>query len=401
MVAGVADHGGEAGAALSEEGGTGEGAHRTDTAPSSNKEAQRGSLAEAGSEGADAAAESEHGSDGEREHEYGNEDGAPDNRRGPNWDSTEAVALMWAGVSQDASKHGTSLSAWQNGTLNAYLPKARELARLGKWDSPRTPEESFAMRCRTPGLVWKSLHNLRSQVAHDVTPIWTKVEKTKPAGWEKYDVINETRNRYYRFRKKNTIKSPYEKPPPGWTCPQWEVFMFHGAPGTNEPCLRLGSPPLGPSSRVAKKALKRAREADAGTEAPSELASEPTTAHPADAGGNEGANGGDDGTGNGNDAIPIPVAADIDGLGAAAAGPSAPTAEQGDALKIIALAASSISVSYSSHVDVLKRQADAASTAARAKERLAAVEVIKLQLQTFSPGTAEHTAALYKLKTLY
>jgi hypothetical protein len=178
-----------------------------------------------------------------------------------NWHADEHIALLWAAIAQSNFKQIQPLAELRKGTATRYLSKAKELVALRRWRCKRAPEDSFEARCKNPTTLWKMQGALRTAIVRDIVPLWTKLKKKQPSGWTKEQYVEETRVRYWREK----IKLPPDSedlPPASWTTNHWEVFMFLGAPGFDEPCLRAGLSPIGPGGKTCSRtaARKRARE---------------------------------------------------------------------------------------------------------------------------------------------
>eukprot|EP00873_Tetraselmis_striata_P017115 jgi/Tetstr1/437379/TSEL_026063.t1 len=316
--------------------------------------------------------------EGEGDEENVDADGSGTGKgRGPNYDASETLALLWAAIAQSEWKQIQTLGRLQKGTARRYLIKAKKVQELKLWKSRRSPEESARIRRCNPKSMWKAQAALRKDVIDQISPIWHRVTKKERSGWQTADYVTETRRQYWRMKKKLSADSS-EVPPERWTTNQLEVFLFHGPPGNDEACLRPGSQPLGgngrPQGRAAQR--KKARQ-EAAADAEEEDPERPSKRK----------SGG--------------VAAST-ATGGRAQDSLAPTEddEVDKALSDISNALLGVKGSLTTQLVLIKEQAEAAKKAAAAKERLAALEAVKLQLQCFPPGTTQHTFALQSLSEL-
>mmetsp|Transcript_3543 Transcript_3543/g.9240 ORF Transcript_3543/g.9240 Transcript_3543/m.9240 type:complete len:118 (-) Transcript_3543:352-705(-) len=90
----------------------------------------------------------------------------------------------------------------------------------------------------------------------DIVPTRHRLVKSERSLWQKEDYAREAKRSYYLKKKKLPTDSA-ETPPHSWTTNQWEVFVFLGAPGTDDACLRPGSLPLGAGKRPQGRAAQR------------------------------------------------------------------------------------------------------------------------------------------------
>ena len=64
-----------------------------------------------------------------------------------------------------------------------YISKARELVRQQKRESKRTPEESAAIRTKTPAFFRKKGDFLKREVTNHFVPIYHKILDEYHSGW--------------------------------------------------------------------------------------------------------------------------------------------------------------------------------------------------------------------------
>ncbi len=78
-----------------------------------------------------------------------------------------------------------------------YLPKAKEVDRVGRWPlhAQRTPEQSAELRIAKPLSLHQRAKKAIEVIVNKICPIWSIVKREQQSGWGKEDFIRETKKR--------------------------------------------------------------------------------------------------------------------------------------------------------------------------------------------------------------
>eukprot|EP00873_Tetraselmis_striata_P016251 jgi/Tetstr1/436515/TSEL_025341.t1 len=303
----------------------------------------------------------------------------------PNWAPIEAVACVWAQLAQCDEEQIQDGQGLQEGSKAKYLSKALELKRQGRWlpklSGGRTPEQSAAIRAgpeATPESFWGKADKLKASVINHIVPIWWQVKDDQRSGWDMTEFVKEALARYWRQRT-GKMQDLSAHPPEGWTCPEWEVFLFLGPPGHDDPALKPISEPGGgiggPSQRRAVKQRKRDRAAS-GSELHGSIAPTNSAVKKAKSGAPSETTMAEQ---NGNDTKDTAISPSkyaIDRMTQA-------IGDMGGAIR--------------TQCAIMERQADSMTLTAEAAAKKAKIETLRLQLQIFPPGSVEYQNAYQEL----
>lgn len=115
----------------------------------------------------------------------------------PNYKSEEVVATVWAFIAMSGEEQIQTMAAQLGRLERMYLPKAKELQRLGRWPSPasRTPEESAGLRAKNPQSLHARAKKAIEVIVNTICPIWYTVKREQQSGWGKEDFVRETKQR--------------------------------------------------------------------------------------------------------------------------------------------------------------------------------------------------------------
>mmetsp|Transcript_32963 Transcript_32963/g.83197 ORF Transcript_32963/g.83197 Transcript_32963/m.83197 type:complete len:219 (+) Transcript_32963:775-1431(+) len=192
------------------------------------------------------------------------------------------------------------------------------------------------------------------------------------------EFVKEALARYWRQRT-GKMQDLSAHPPEGWTCPEWEVFLFLGPPGHDDPALKPISEPGGgiggPSQRRAVKQRKRDRAAS-GSELHGSIAPTNSAVKKAKSGAPSETTMAEQ---NGNDTKDTAISPSkyaIDRMTQA-------IGDMGGAIR--------------TQCAIMERQADSMTLTAEAAAKKAKIETLRLQLQIFPPGSVEYQNAYQEL----
>jgi hypothetical protein len=115
----------------------------------------------------------------------------------PNYKSEEVVATVWAYIAMSEEEQIQTFAAQLTRLERLYLPKAKELHRLGRWPlhGSRTPEESAEIRAKNPSSLHARAKKAIEVIVNVICPIWSAVKREQQSGWGKEDFIRETKKR--------------------------------------------------------------------------------------------------------------------------------------------------------------------------------------------------------------
>ncbi len=115
----------------------------------------------------------------------------------PNYKSEEVVATVWAYIAMSEEEQIQTFAAQLSRMERLYLPKAKELHRLGRWPlyGSRTPEQSAEIRAKNPSSLHARAKKAIEVVVNVIYPIWSAVKREQQSGWGQEDFIRETKKR--------------------------------------------------------------------------------------------------------------------------------------------------------------------------------------------------------------
>jgi len=115
----------------------------------------------------------------------------------PNYKSEEVVATVWAYIAMSEEEQIQTFAAQLSRMERLYLPKAKELHRLGRWPlhGSRTPEQSAEIRAKNPSSLHARAKKAIEVVVNVICPIWSALKREQQSGWGKEDFIRETKKR--------------------------------------------------------------------------------------------------------------------------------------------------------------------------------------------------------------
>ncbi len=118
-------------------------------------------------------------------------------RSTPNYKSEEVVATVWAYIAMSEEEQIQTTAMQLSRLERMYLPKAKELHRLGRWASTaaRTPEQSAELRSKNPASLHARAKKAIEVIVNVIGPIWVAVKREQQSGWGKEDFIRETKQR--------------------------------------------------------------------------------------------------------------------------------------------------------------------------------------------------------------
>ncbi len=113
----------------------------------------------------------------------------------PNYTSDEVVVVVWAYIAMSEEEAIQAMPAQLRRIARNYPVKAKDLARQGRWNCPRTPEQSAEMRCSNPCALLARAKKAIEVIMNKITPVWHKLKAEFHNGWGLEDFLNETRLR--------------------------------------------------------------------------------------------------------------------------------------------------------------------------------------------------------------
>ena len=113
----------------------------------------------------------------------------------PNYSADEVVAAVWSYIAMSEEEAIQAMPAQLRRMVRYYPLKAKELARLGRWKCPRTPEDSAEMRCANAPALLARAKKAMEVVMNQITTVSQKLKAEFHSGWGVQEFVLETKKR--------------------------------------------------------------------------------------------------------------------------------------------------------------------------------------------------------------